>query len=159
MLGGSFALLIDGQMVYKQVPLLFPLFLSFDTSPNSMFLNLFFGHKTIECQLKDSLTLIRATVWLIAQEHPTSMIKIFAHHGKKTKTIKTCCFSRYVSRYRQIAGEGLCADANGREGTARPVSKPFQLISSSMSSPVSQFQINFQEICWWGKLGRHKSPL
>ena len=26
-------------------------------------------------------------------------------------------------------------------------------------SPVSQFQINFQEICWWGKLGRHKSPL
>ena len=65
----------------------------------------------------------------------------------------------YVSRYRQITGEGLCADANGREGTARPVSKPFQLISSSMSSPVSQFQINFQENCSWGKLGRHKSPL
>ena len=84
-LGGSFALLIDGQMVYKQVPLLFPLFLSFDTSPNSMFLNLFFGHKTIECQLKDSWTLIRATVWLIAQEHPTSMIEVFAHYGMKKK--------------------------------------------------------------------------
>ena len=40
-LGGSFALLIDGQMVYKQVPLLFPVFLSFDAMPRSMFLNPF----------------------------------------------------------------------------------------------------------------------
>ena len=39
MLGGSFALLIDGQMVYKQVPLLFPVFLSFNTARNSIFLN------------------------------------------------------------------------------------------------------------------------
>ena len=45
-LGGSFALLVDGQMVYKQVLLLFPVFLSFDTMPSSMFLNLFFGHDT-----------------------------------------------------------------------------------------------------------------
>ena len=56
-LGGSFALLIDGQMVYKQVPLLFPVFLSFDTrqyygvlATNSMFVNLTFGHNTSECQ-------------------------------------------------------------------------------------------------------------
>ena len=49
-LGGSFALLVDGQMVYKQVLLLFPVFLSFDTIPSSMFLKLFFGHNTSECQ-------------------------------------------------------------------------------------------------------------
>ena len=34
-LGGSFALLVDGQMVYKQVLLLFSVFLSFDTMPST----------------------------------------------------------------------------------------------------------------------------
>ena len=120
-LGGSFALLIDGQMVYKQVPLLFPLFLSFDTSPNSMFLNLFFGHKTIECQLKDSLTLIRATVWLIAQEHPTSMIDVFAHYRMKAKTIE-----RYFKDMLQ--------------GTGKLLVKAYVQMPMDVRGPPGQFQ-------------------
>ena len=142
-LGGSFALLIDGQMVYKQVPLLFPVFLSFDTrqyygvlATNSMFVNLTFGHNTSECQWKDSWTLIRATVWRIAQEHPTSMIEVFAHHGMKTKTMKTFFQDMF-------------------QGTGKLLVKAYVQMPMDVRGPPGQFQDLFN---WFLVPCLHLSP-
>ena len=110
-------------------------------------MDFFFGHNTIECQWKDSRTLIRAMVWLIAQEHPTSMIEVFAHHGMETKTIKTCYFFKICFKVPANCWWRLVCRCQWTWGDRKASFKTF---SSSMSSPDSQFQINLQAICWWG---------
>ena len=120
-LGGSFALMVDGQMVYKQVSLLKT------STPTSL------HHISgLQARWPGSIVPQVFPLWHFSLQH-IYLIWVRENPGQELD----------LKRYRRLAGEGWCADANGREGTARSTFKHLE--------EASRYILTFQVFCLWGK--------